>query len=35
MYNPKSNKAEEFISHKEILSTLAFVKENKSNEKRY
>ena len=33
MYNPKSMKAEEFISHEEILDTLAYAQENKSNEK--
>ena len=32
MYNPKSLKAEEFISHEEILDTLAFAEENKNNE---
>ncbi len=31
MYNPKSNKAEEFISHEEILSTLEYAEENKNN----
>ncbi len=31
MYNKMSNKAEEFISHDEILETLAYAKENKSN----
>lgn len=31
MYNVKSSKAEEFISHEEILDTLAFAKENKNN----
>ena len=31
MYNPKSNKAEEFISHEEILDTLNYAKENKNN----
>ena len=31
MYNPKSSKAEEFISHEEILETLDYAKENKSN----
>lgn len=31
MYNPKSLKAEEFISHEEILSTLAYAEENKNN----
>ena len=33
MYAPKSMKAEEFISHEEILDTLAYAQENKSNEK--
>ncbi len=31
MYNPKSSKAEEFINHEEILSTLAYAQENKAN----
>lgn len=31
MYNPKSLKAEEFISHKEILDTLAYADANKDN----
>ena len=31
MYNPKSLKAEEFIYHQEILDTLAYADENKSN----
>ena len=31
MYNPKSLKAEEFISHEEILRTLAYAEENKNN----
>ncbi len=31
MYNPKSNKAEEFICHEEILRTLKFSEENKNN----
>lgn len=31
MYNPKSLKAEEFISHEEILSTLAYAEENKND----
>ena len=31
MYNVKSNIAEEFINHEEILSTLEYAKENKSN----
>lgn len=33
MYDPKSMKAEEFISHEEILDTLVYAQENKSNEK--
>ena len=32
MYNPKSLKAEEFISHEEILKTLKYADENKTNE---
>ncbi len=31
MYNPKSPKAEEFINHEEILSTLEYANQNKSN----
>lgn len=31
MYDPKSLKAEEFISHKEILSTLEYAEQNKEN----
>ena len=31
MYNSKSNKAEEFISHEEILNTLKYAEENKNN----
>ena len=31
MYNPKSLKAEEFISHEEILDTLKYAEENKEN----
>ncbi len=31
MYNPKSTKAEEFISNDEILNTLEFIKNNKNN----
>jgi len=31
MYDPKSSKAEEFISHEEVLATLAYARENKSN----
>ncbi|MBR4029947.1 MAG: [Clostridia bacterium] len=33
MYNPKSLKAEEFISHEEIIDTLEFSEKNKHNEK--
>ena len=33
MYDPKSMKAEEFISPEEILDTLAYAQENKNNEK--
>ena len=29
MYNPKSMKAEEFISHEEILRTLEYAEANK------
>ncbi|MBP3923524.1 MAG: [FeFe] hydrogenase H-cluster radical SAM maturase HydG [Ruminiclostridium sp.] len=32
MYNPKSLKAEEFISHEEIMETLQYAEENKNNE---
>ncbi|HCB93678.1 MAG TPA: [FeFe] hydrogenase H-cluster radical SAM maturase HydG [Selenomonas sp.] len=32
-YDPKSAKAEEFINHEEILETLEYAKENKSNRK--
>ena len=32
MYNPKSNKAEEFIDDGEILETLEYAEKNKSNE---
>ena len=35
MYNPKSHKAEEFISNEEILATLDYAKENKSNIKTF
>ena len=28
MYNPKSHKAEEFISHQEILDTLEYAQKN-------
>ena len=31
MYNPKSLKAEEFISHEEILETIKYAEENKHN----
>ena len=31
MYNPKSLKAEEFISHDEIQETLAYADANKDN----
>ena len=31
MYNPKSNNADEFISHQEILDTLKYADENKNN----
>ena len=31
MYNPKSLKAEEFISHEEVLNTIKFAEENKTN----
>lgn len=31
MYNPSSKKAEEFIDHEEVLATLAYAGENKSN----
>lgn len=31
MYNPKSLKAEEFISHKEVLETLEYAEKNKHN----
>ena len=33
MYDPRSMKAEEFISHEEILDTLAYAQKNKDNEK--
>lgn len=33
MYNPDSMKAEEFINHEEVLATLKYAEENKSNEK--
>lgn len=32
MYDPKSLKAEEFISHEEILATLDYAEQNKNNE---
>jgi 2-iminoacetate synthase len=31
MYNPKSTRAEEFISHEEILATLDYAEKNKRN----
>ena len=31
MYDPKSLKAEEFISHEEILDTLEYAEQNKEN----
>ncbi len=31
MYNPKSLKAEEFISHEEIMETLEYAEKNKHN----
>ena len=31
MYDVKSSKAEEFISHEEILATIEYAKENKNN----
>lgn len=31
MYNPNSQKAEEFISHEEVLETLEYAKQNKHN----
>ncbi|MBR5829633.1 MAG: [Tidjanibacter sp.] len=31
MYNPKSNRAEEFISHEEILATMEWARANKDN----
>ena len=31
MYNPSSRKAEEFIDHEEIVETLAYAQQNKSN----
>ena len=30
-YNPKSLKAEEFISHEEILETIEYAEKNKHN----
>lgn len=33
MYNPKSSKAEEFISHEEVLASLDYAKKNSKNEK--
>ena len=32
-YDPKSLKAEEFINHEEIMDSLAYAQENKSNRK--
>jgi len=31
MYDPKSSKAEEFISHQEVLDTLEYAEKNKNN----
>ncbi len=31
MYNPKSTKAEEFISHQEVLNTIEYAEKNKNN----
>lgn len=31
IYNPKSHKAEEFISHEEIVATMAYAAENRAN----
>ncbi|PKM78081.1 MAG: [FeFe] hydrogenase H-cluster radical SAM maturase HydG [Firmicutes bacterium HGW-Firmicutes-15] len=31
MYDPKSSKAEEFISHEEVMDTLEYAQQNKSN----
>ena len=31
MYNPKSKKAEEFISHEEVLESLSYAEKNKHN----
>ena len=31
MYDPKSLKAEEFIDHEEILSTIEYAEQNKNN----
>ena len=31
MYNPKSNKAEEFICHEEVLASINYAEENKNN----
>lgn len=33
MYDPKSMKAEEFINHEEILSTLEYANDHKSDHK--
>ena len=32
IYNPASSKAEEFINHEEILETLEYADQNKTNE---
>lgn len=32
MYDPKSRRAEDFINHGEILDTLAYAEEHKSDE---
>ena len=34
-YNPKSLKAEEFISHEEILETIKYAEKNKHNVELY
>ena len=31
MYNQKSTKAEEFISHKEVIETIEYAENNKTN----
>ena len=33
MYDPKSDKAEEFICHEEVMATLEFASNNKTNER--